>query len=357
MLFLFAMAVLLAATPALAQKPGDTVTPAALGKLEWIQGRAPAEWEDGTVYLLECWATWCGPCIAAIPHVDALHDNYKPKGLRVIGVNVWEDGKDKVAAFVKKKGDGMSYPVAYTGRGGAFEAEWLKPAGVTGIPRAFLVKDGKVLVSTHPARITEAVIEALLEGGEAEEKAIGSILKAEEGKAKAGGIGREIRTALSNRDFATAEAKIAEVKASQPDSMMVPMFTIELHLLRNEVEAAETTFKGIADPKVRNLVAYNLTMLPNSLPADLPAGFRNELADSVEEIAAGATQPEVWLKIARLRWSAGAKDRAVAAAGKAAEVAPKAQSAAYREAADAIKAGEMPDEQTVKGWLQEAASE
>ena len=32
-------------------------------------------------------------------------------------------GKDKVAEFVKTKGDGMSYPVAYTGKGGVFETE------------------------------------------------------------------------------------------------------------------------------------------------------------------------------------------------------------------------------------------
>lgn len=50
-------------------------------------------------------------------------------GLVVSGINVWEDGRDKVAEFVKNKGDGMSYNVAYTGKGGAFETEWLNLAG------------------------------------------------------------------------------------------------------------------------------------------------------------------------------------------------------------------------------------
>src|SRR5688572_27902511 len=79
---------------------GDALTPDALGKAELIQGEVPKAWEPGKVYILECWATWCGPCIDAIPHVDGLYDKYKDKGLRVIGVNVFEDGTDKVAEFV-----------------------------------------------------------------------------------------------------------------------------------------------------------------------------------------------------------------------------------------------------------------
>src|SRR5688572_20016138 len=84
-----------------ALKIGDALVPDALGKAELIQGEVPSTWEPGKVYILECWATWCGPCVAAIPHVDALYDKYNDKGLRVIGVNVFEDGKDKVAEFVR----------------------------------------------------------------------------------------------------------------------------------------------------------------------------------------------------------------------------------------------------------------
>ena len=164
-----------AALPAFGQKVDDSVTPDALGKLEWVKGSAPTAWEPGKVYILECWATWCGPCIAAIPHIDALYDKYQEKGLRVIGVNVLEDGKDKIETFITKKGDGMSYPVAYTGKGGAFETEWLKPAEVKGIPHAFVVKDGKVLLTIHPMHINEPLIEALLAGGDAQTKAVEDI--------------------------------------------------------------------------------------------------------------------------------------------------------------------------------------
>jgi thiol-disulfide isomerase/thioredoxin len=157
---------------AAALKPGDAVTPDAIGAATMIKGDAPKAWEDGKVYIIECWATWCGPCVAAIPHVNELYTTYKDKGLRVIGMNVWEDEKAGVDEFVKKKGDGMSYPVAFVGKDGTFEKTWLVPAGVDGIPHAFVVKNGKLLFMTHPASIEKETIEGLLAGGEKEAEVI-----------------------------------------------------------------------------------------------------------------------------------------------------------------------------------------
>ncbi len=53
-------------------KIGSAVTTKVFSELDWIQGEAPKEWEPEKVYIFECWATWCGPCLAAIPHVNEL---------------------------------------------------------------------------------------------------------------------------------------------------------------------------------------------------------------------------------------------------------------------------------------------
>ncbi|SHI46625.1 Thiol-disulfide isomerase or thioredoxin [Rubritalea squalenifaciens DSM 18772] len=143
---------------------GDQVP--ALEGVTWVQGEEIKSFDEkGKVYIVECWATWCGPCVAAIPHVNDLHKKYQDKGLVVLGMNVWEDGLDKVEGFVDKKKDVMTYTVAYSGgKGSNFEKTWLKPAGVRGIPHAFIVKDGKLILMSHPAQINEELIDSIMDG-------------------------------------------------------------------------------------------------------------------------------------------------------------------------------------------------
>jgi cytochrome c-type biogenesis protein len=46
----------------------------------------------GDAVLLNVWATWCIPCRREIPELQALHQEYRERGLRVLGVSV--DGND-----------------------------------------------------------------------------------------------------------------------------------------------------------------------------------------------------------------------------------------------------------------------
>lgn len=132
---------------------------------KWIRGEPIAAFEPGKVYLVECWATWCGPCVAAIPHLNQLHHTFKDQGLVVIGANVMGDPEEKASAFVARQGDQMAYRVAYDGKTGNIARDWLKAAGASGIPHAFLVRDGSVLWTGHPSGLTEANIREVLKGG------------------------------------------------------------------------------------------------------------------------------------------------------------------------------------------------
>ena len=55
----------------------------------------------GNVVVLEFWATWCGPCIAAIPHLNALTEEFKGKPVRFISVT--DEDETKVRKFLEKR--------------------------------------------------------------------------------------------------------------------------------------------------------------------------------------------------------------------------------------------------------------
>jgi thiol-disulfide isomerase/thioredoxin len=136
-------------------KVGDKAP--ALSVEEWVKGKKVDKFESGKIYVVEFWATWCQPCKESIPHLNDLQKTYKDKNVTIIGVAGSERGSstqqklDGVRNFVKGKGDGMNYTVAFDADRSMTDT-WMTPAGRNGIPCAFLVgADGKLAWIGHPA--------------------------------------------------------------------------------------------------------------------------------------------------------------------------------------------------------------
>ncbi|GHC47713.1 TlpA family protein disulfide reductase [Roseibacillus persicicus] len=288
--------------------PGDSVTIDALSQSDFVQGEAPKSWEKDEVYILECWATWCGPCIAAIPHVDELHDKYHEKGLTVVGMNVFEEGREKAVKFVEKKGDGMSYPVAYVGRSGQFAKDWLKPAEVTSIPHAFVVKNGEYLFSAHPSQLTEELVTILLAGGEEADAEINEIRIQAKDKVEKNAAMMDFQFARIAKDVPAMEAAYEKASQLSTEAGTLAAMKIEITTAQKDWAETEKILRSLDDDRkglnsVRS-VGLSLEAEEEEVPESLLRGVlsRLESASSYHFMDAPL--------IAHLHWDLGEKDLA-----------------------------------------------
>jgi len=77
---------------------------------DWINGGITAGDIKGKVVVVDLYATWCGPCMRAIPHNNQLLQKYKSQGLVVIGVCTSDSGQEIFAENAKQHG--IQYPAA-----------------------------------------------------------------------------------------------------------------------------------------------------------------------------------------------------------------------------------------------------
>jgi len=114
---------------------------------------------DAPLTLVDFWATWCAPCIAAIPELNAMAERFATRGLQLIGVTAEEP--DVALPVVQRKG--MRYAVVAGGR---------EPLSATlkirALPYALFVDaSGVIMWRGSPDKIDDALIESLLAKAEA----------------------------------------------------------------------------------------------------------------------------------------------------------------------------------------------
>jgi uncharacterized protein (TIGR03435 family) len=139
-------------------KIGDLPPPLTLAKT--IQGPPATEmsWEKfkGKVVVLEFWATWCGPCVAALPHLNDLAEQFTNKP--VVFLSVTSENEDVVRLFLKSH-----VMKAWVGLD---DYEVLNKAfHVMGIPHAVIVDArGHIAAIAYPGHIEPENLEEVLAG-------------------------------------------------------------------------------------------------------------------------------------------------------------------------------------------------
>ena len=147
----------------------------------WVQkgnGTLPTvtKFEKDKVYVVEFWATWCGPCIASMPHLSELQKKFASKGVQIISIS--DEELDKVESFldrpVKKKSsakdsakdddakqtyrDLTSAYCLTTDPDMSNHKSYMEAAGQNGIPCAYIVgKDQKIEWIGHPMSMDDTL--------------------------------------------------------------------------------------------------------------------------------------------------------------------------------------------------------
>lgn len=133
---------------ALSVQVGDKAP--ALTPSKWV-GDAPAL--AGKPVMIEFWGTWCGPCVASMPHVQDLWARYRERGLVVVGVSF--ETSDVISGFATKHGYTM--PMASDP-----EKKLVEAYGIDGWPTTFVIdKDGKVIFRGWPTHAEPFIQQAL----------------------------------------------------------------------------------------------------------------------------------------------------------------------------------------------------
>jgi thiol-disulfide isomerase/thioredoxin len=106
----------------------------------------------GKVVLVDFWATWCGPCVAELPHVKEVYDRYHDKGFEVVGVSL-DTSREKLEAFIKERQ--VPWPQIFFDEEG--KRGWANPLArryeVNSIPNMFLIDPDGRLVTDDPESV------------------------------------------------------------------------------------------------------------------------------------------------------------------------------------------------------------
>ena len=93
--------------------------------------------------IIDFWATWCKPCQLSIPKINKIYNEYKEKGIEVIGISIDNPrNRAKISPLIKALG--IDYPVLLD-----TDQEVMQDFNVSSIPVLFIIDSNNKIIYTH----------------------------------------------------------------------------------------------------------------------------------------------------------------------------------------------------------------
>ncbi len=108
----------------------------------------------GETVFINFWATWCPPCRAEMPEIEAIYQEYTDKDVVVIGVDLWESD-DVVRQYIQEGGYSWTFVTDTTG-------EVTVSYKITGIPTSFFIDREGIIRAVSLGAMTKRAMETNL---------------------------------------------------------------------------------------------------------------------------------------------------------------------------------------------------
>jgi thiol-disulfide isomerase/thioredoxin len=234
----------------------------------FVTGEEVKDFKPGHVYVVEFWATWCGPCRASMPHLTETQKEFKDD---VTIVSISDEKLPTVVKFLAGEHpegglwfEKIGYTLTTDPDRSNYDA-YMKAAGQRGIPTAFIVgKDGHVEWIGHPMRMDDPLADVVNdEWDRAAFKA--EWQKAHENEMKQARVQQKLMKAYQDEDWDKLFAMIEDLVNEDPEAyghLRTTEFDLLLTKVKDEAKAVDCSHKIVKtewdDAQQLNAFAWQL---------------------------------------------------------------------------------------------------